>query len=218
MRQHLKSVLLAFVVAGVCVPGIGMAQEAKIAVVDVQALTLASEEGKTVNEKWEKRFQAISAEMDKTRKEIEAKENDLRTRERLMSAAAKTQLMREIDDAKRGFERKNQDYQKELSDLQNDLLLPVADKARTQLATYVQENAITLLIDLSSEKSNVVWFNPKNDVTAPVLKLLNDAYKKSGGVPAVPSVTPSTAPGATTPKPTTNPAPQPRPTTPPAKD
>src|SRR5215510_13636777 len=101
MRQDLKSVLLSLVVGGLCLPSIAVAQDAKIAVVDVQALTLASDEGKTVMEKWEKRFQTISAEMEKTRKEIDGKENDLRTRERLMSATAKTQLSRDIDDAKR---------------------------------------------------------------------------------------------------------------------
>ena len=175
MRQRLKSVLPALVLLGICSPGVAVAQEAKIAVVDVQALTLASDEGKAVNEKWEKRFQALSSEMEKNRKEIEAKENDLRTRERLLSPTAKTQLSRDIDEAKRTFERKNQDYQKELQDLQNDLLLPVADRARQELAAFVAENGFNLLLDLSSERSNVVWFNPKNDVTATVMRRLNDA-------------------------------------------
>jgi len=213
MRPVLKTILLILVLSGLCLPGIGLAQEAKIAVVDVQALTLASDEGKAVNEKWEKRFQALSAEMDKARKDIETKETDLKTRERLMSATAKTQLAREIDDAKRAFDRKNQDAQKELGDLQNDLLLPVADKARQELAAFVAENGYNLLIDLSSERSNVVWFNPKNDVTAAVMKRLNDTYKKSGGVPAVPSANPSPAPAGTKPA-TTPPATPPRPSTP----
>lgn len=218
MRPHLKSALFIMVLLGLCSPMIAVAQETKLAVVDVQALTLASDEGKTVNEKWEKRFQVLSGEMEKTRKDIEAKENDLRTRDRLLSATAKAQLAREIDEAKRNFDRKNQDYQKELSDLQNDLLLPVADKARQELAAFVSENGYNLLYDLSSEKSNVVWFNPQNDVTAIVLKRLNDAYKKSGGVPAAPSTAPAATPKPATPPATTQPRPSvPAPTTPPSK-
>jgi Skp family chaperone for outer membrane proteins len=62
------------VLLGISYPGTVLAQASKIAVVDVQALTLASDEGKSVNDKLDKRIQAITAEMDKARKDIEAKE------------------------------------------------------------------------------------------------------------------------------------------------
>lgn len=205
MSQPMKSALLFVILLGLTVPTTGMAQDAKIAVVDVQALTLASDEGKAVSEKLDKRIQAISAEMDKARKDIEAKENDLRTRDRLMTAAAKAQLQREIDEGKRVFERKNQDYQKELNDMQNELLLPAAERAKQELAGYVGENSISLLVDLSAERSNVVWANAGNDITMPVLKRVNEAYKKSGG---------ASAPAATTPKPAATPAAPPRSNTP----
>ena len=209
MSQPLKTALLMVVLLGISIPRNGMAQASKIAVVDVQALTLASDEGKSVNDKLDKRIQAITAEMDKARKDIEAKENDLKTRDRVMSAAAKTQLQRDIDEGKRTFERKSQDYQKELNDTQNELLVPIAEKAKQELAAYVTENGITLLIDLSSEKSNVVWAGEGNNVTAAVLKRINDAYKRGG------AAAPASAPAANTPKPAgTTPAAPARPTTP----
>ena len=195
MSQPMKTALLFVIALGLTMPTKGIAQEAKIAVVDVQALTLASDEGKAVSDKLDKRIQVISADMDKTRKDIEAKENDLKTRDRLMTAAAKAQLQRDIDDGKRAFERKNQDYQKELNDLQNELLLPAAERAKQELAAYVSESGITLLVDLSAEKSNIVWANAGNDITLVVLKRVNESYKKSG------AAAPATAPAATTPKP-----------------
>src|SRR6185436_2119242 len=191
MSQPLKTALLLVVLLGISIPRNGMAQASKIAVVDGQALTLASDEGKSVNDKLDKRIQAITAEMDKARKDIEAKENDLKTRDRVMSAAAKTQMQRDIDDAKRTFDRKNQDYQKELTDLQNELLVPAAERAKQELANFVSENGYTLLIDLSSERSNVVWANQGNDVTVVVLKRINDAFKKSGGAAPTPAASPA---------------------------
>jgi hypothetical protein len=134
--------------------------------------------------------------VDKARKDIEAKENDLRTRERLLSATQKTQLQRDIDDAKRVFDRKNQDYQKELNDLQNDLLAPIAAKAQDTLAAFVSEQGYTLLLDLSAMNTNVVWANQANNITDRVLKAINDAYKKAGS-----SAAPATAPAANAPKP-----------------
>src|SRR5688572_5883214 len=111
MSPQMKSAVLTVVL--LCLAGLpqdGMAQNAKIAVIDTEAVTLMSDEGKAANEKIEKRVQLMSAEMDKLRKDIESKENDLRTRERLMSVTAKAQLQKEIEDEKIKFERKSQDY------------------------------------------------------------------------------------------------------------
>jgi outer membrane protein len=213
MSQQLKTALLIGALCGICLPKLSIAQDAKIAVVDVQALTLASDEGKTIGEKLDKRVQALTAEMDKARKDIDAKENDLKTRDRVLSAAAKTQMQRDIDDAKRTFDRKNQDYQKELTDMQNELLVPAAERAKQELANFVAENGYTLLIDLSSERSNVVWANQGNDVTVVVLKRINDAFKKSGGAAPTPAASPA-APAANTAKPATPPA---TPANPPAR-
>ena len=210
MTQILKAAFLTIVAAGlvVCLPQSGLAQVAKIAVVDVQALTLASDEGKALGDKLEKRYQEISKELQTAQKDIEDKETRLRTQDRLMSATAKAQLAKDIESAKVIFDRKNQDYQKEMDDLQKDLLAPVASKAQEMLALYVQDKGYTLLIDVSSEQGNVVWANPANNVTQEVMKLLNEAYKKNppaaapASAPATQQKTsPPAAPPATAPKP-----------------
>jgi len=194
MTQNFKATVLTIVVAAivVCLPQFGLAQVAKIAVVDVQALTLGSDEGKALGDRLEKRYQEISAELQKAQKDIEEKEKRLQTQDRLMSATAKAQLAKEIESAKVVFDRKNQDYQKEMDDLQKDLLAPVASKAQEMLAHYVEEKGFTLLIDVSAEQGNIVWANPANNVTADVMKLLNEAYKKSPPPAAAPASTPST--------------------------
>jgi Skp family chaperone for outer membrane proteins len=120
-----------------------------------------------------------------------------------MSATAKAQLAKEIDDAKIIFDRKNQDYQKEMDDLQRDLLSPVAAKVQQELSAYVNEKGYTLLIDLSAAESNVVWFNPANDVTRDVMGRLNAAYKSS---PAAKTPAPAAEKPATPPAPAPVPA------------
>ena len=200
----MKSAVLTVVL--LCLAGLpqdGVAQNAKIAVIDTEAITLMSDEGKAANEKIEKRVQVMTSEMDKLRKDFEAKENDLRTRERLMSATAKTQLQKEIEDAKIRFERKSQDYQKEIDEMQSALMKPIADKIQKELAAFVNEKGFDLLIDLSVQPGNVVWANPGNDITKEVLARVNDTFKKSGGAAAAPADTkpsaaapPATAPAA----------------------
>jgi len=188
-------------VALLCFAGLpqnGMAQNAKIAVIDTEAVTLMCDEGKAANEKIEKRVQVMSAEMDKMRKDIEGKENDLRTRDRLMNAAAKTSLQKEIDEAKINFDRKNQDYQKEIEEMQNALMSPIANKIQTELAAYVNEKGFDLLFDLSVQPPNVVWANPGNDITKDVLARVNETFKKAGAAAAT-AKPPAAAPPAAAP-------------------
>jgi Skp family chaperone for outer membrane proteins len=190
MRQLLRAgTLITVLTAGMCFTGNGLAQELKIAVVDIEALTLTSDEGKSVNDKLKKRYDEIVAVMSKLQKDIEDKETRLKTQDRVMSATAKAALSKEIESDKISFDRKNQDYQKEITDYQNELLDPVAGKAQAMLQAYIKEKTYTMVVDLSAEKGNIVWANPANDITQDVIKRLNDEYKKTVTVPAPPAAT-----------------------------
>ena len=194
MIQQLKTTVLAIAVASIvlCLPLKGVAQDARIAFVDTQELTLGSDEGKVAGDKLQKRLDVIRVEMDKLRKDIEDKENSLRARERILTAASKTSEQRKIDDEKVAFERKAQDYEKEMNELQSTLISPIADKVRVELAAYVKEKGYTLVLDLAAEDANIVWANQANNVTKEVLVRLNENFKRSGGVPA--TSTPAAAP------------------------
>ena len=200
MSSQMKSAVLA--VGLLCLAGLpqdGMAQNARIAVIDTEALTLMSDEGKIANEKIEKRVQVMTAEMDKLRKDIETKENDLRTRERLMSATAKSQLQKDIEDEKIKFERKSQDYQKEIDEMQTALMKPIAEKIQAELTLYLRDRAFDLLIDLSVQPGMVVWSNPGNDITREILVRVNETFKKSGGAAAAAPVAAPATPSAAAP-------------------
>jgi outer membrane protein len=132
-----------------------------------------------------------------------------------MSATAKAQLTRDVDAAKVEFDRKSQDYEKEMAELQDQLLGPVSDRAQAALGAYIKEQSFSLVIDLSAQGGNVVWWNPANDITLDVIKVLNEAGKPSGAAPA--ATTPAAAPANTTrPPAATTPAARPAgaPTTP----
>jgi outer membrane protein len=201
MRQLWGAAALTTVLAvGTCFPRNGLAQELKIAVVDIEALTLTSDEGKAANDKLKKRYDEIVAIMAKLQKDIEDKENRLKTQDRVMSATAKQALSRDIESDKITFDRKNQDYQKEMMDYQNEVLDPVASRAQAMLQVYIKERTFSIVVDLSAEKGNIVWANPGNDITQDVLKRLNEEYKKTAGTPPAPARPGAAAPAANPPR------------------
>jgi Skp family chaperone for outer membrane proteins len=192
MKQQMKGAVLAVALAGaLSFPQSGVAQDARIAVVDIQQLTLGSDEGRAASEKWNKRYEEIVAIMRKSQQDIEEKENRLKTQDRVMSATVKAQLTKEIETDKVNFDRKNQDYQQEMAILEAELLDPVSQKAQVMLAAYVKEKGFGLLFDLSAEGGNVVWSNPANDITPDVIKRLNEEFKKAASAaPAAKAQTP----------------------------
>jgi Skp family chaperone for outer membrane proteins len=145
--------------------------------------------------------------MEKFRKDIEDKESSLRGLERTLSATARAQRLKEIEEEKIRFDRKNQDYQKEIAEMEATLLGPVAQRAQQELAAFVNEKGYSILIDLSADKANVVWANARNDITLEVQKRMNDTFKKLGA--AKPDTTTPPAPpadGTKTPLPAAAPA------------
>jgi Skp family chaperone for outer membrane proteins len=171
------------------------AQDAKIALVDLQGVAFSSEDGKAAAAKLEKRYQEISAIMQAAQKSIQDKETTLKNQERALSEARKNQLLREIESEGVAFNRKNEDYQREMAQLEQDIMGPVMDKARTILAAFLKEANYTILLDYGAEGGNIVWFNGANDVTAELVKRMNAAPPVTTPVPAA-ETTPATKPAA----------------------
>jgi Skp family chaperone for outer membrane proteins len=225
MNQSFRTTALTIAAACivVCLPLKGVAQDSRIAVVDTRMLTLMCDEGKIAGDKLQKRLDVIRTEMDKLRKDIEDKDTNLRTRDRLLSSAAKASLAKEIEDDKFKFDQKAQVYEKEMNEMQTTLLGPIEEKVRLELQSYVVEKAYSLVMDLSAQNPNVVWANVNNDITKDVMVRVNETFKRTGGAAAAPPAAapkPATTPAATTPRApagtTTPPAGQRPPATPPA--
>ena len=82
----------------------------------------------------------------------------------------------------------------------------VAQKLAVTMKTYAQQSGFTILLDVSSQSSNVLWALPSTDISQAVV----DAYNKSSGIAAPAPSAPSAArPAATAPRPATRTAPAP---------
>ena len=94
------------------------------------------------------------------------------------------QLNREAEDAQTAY---NADLQEAYG--------KIAAKVSATLKKYVSDNGYTLLLDVSSQQSNVMWANQSTDVTQAVVT----AYNTSSGVAAPAPSAPASASSAPTP-------------------
>jgi outer membrane protein len=190
------------------------AQLSKVVVVDFEKAVVESDEGKKASEKFNALLQAKQGDIEKKQKDIEDQQKKLQNGARTLSDQAKADIQRDIDKRTTELTRLNEDAQRELQASRDELLKPIADLATAVLGAMAAQENYTLVIDISNPESNVVWKNPKNDITDELIKKINVAAAASKAeapktpAPAAPSATrppQSAAPKAPTPPPATAP-------------
>jgi outer membrane protein len=149
------------------------AQLSKIVVVDFERAVVESREGKQSSDKFNAALQSKQAEIEKRQKELEEVEKKLQNGARTLSDGAKADLQKDIDRKTTDLKRINEDAQKELQMLRDELLRPIAEKATAFLNAMSDEQSYTVVIDVSNPENSVLWANPKNDITADLIKRLD---------------------------------------------
>ena len=191
-------------------------QSSKIAVVDFEKAIVESVEGKKSSEKFNATLQSKQAEAEKRQKELEDAQKKLQTQGAALSETAKANLQKDIDRRTTELQRFNEDAQKELQSVRDELLRPIAERASAILNALAAEHGYTLIVDISNPQSNIVWFNPKNDITEELTRRIDAATKTTEA--ANPSAPQTVRPGPPAPVPpprTLAPAPRiPRPAAP----
>ena len=185
------------------------AQSSKVGVVDFERAVVESVEGKKSSEKFNAQLQAKQTDIEKKKKELDDQQKKLQNGARTLSDPAKADIQRDIDRRTTELKRINEDAQKELQTMRDELLRPIAERATAILNAIAAEQSYTMVIDVSNPENNVVWFNPKSDITPDLIRRIDAQTPK-----AEPAKTeaPKT-PVPTTARPATQ-APTPRPATP----
>ena len=204
-----KTTIVAILALLVAAPSL-RAQNSKVVVVDFERAVVESAEGKKSSDRFTATLQAKQGDVEKKQKELEDQQKKLQNGARTLNDTAKADLQRDIDRRTTELQRINEDAQKELQTLRDQLLRPIAERATAILNAMSDEQGYTLVIDTSSPDHNVLWWNKKNDITDELIKRINAAAPQEPAKTEAPKQPAPATP--TAPKPTT-PA-VPRPTTP----
>jgi len=119
-----------------------------------------------------------------------------------MTDDARAKLLREIDVKEKQLQRDADDAQTAYNAEWQEGLSGVAQKIATTMKKYAADSGFTLLLDVSSQQSNVLWAVPQTDISQAVV----DLYNKQSGIAAPPPPSPrpaqTAAPRPAAPKPT----------------
>lgn len=168
---------------------------AKIALVAFEQAVVQTNEGQRTVEEVNKKYEPKKKQLDDLNTEIDQLKKQLSAAPATMSQDEKASRAKTIDTKEKQLNRDLEDVQQAYGSDQQEALGKVAQKVNVVLQNYVKQNGYTLLLDVGSQNSNVMWADQGSDVTEAVIQ----AYNSSSGVTAPPPAAPSAARPRTTP-------------------
>jgi outer membrane protein len=192
------------------------ASPVKVGVINIQQAIVSTKDGQTA-------ATALQSKFDPTRKELEGMQGEIASlRDQLskgsntMSEDAKQNLMRQIDDRTRQYNRRAEDAQAEFEAEQQRLLGDLGQKIMTVIDKYSRDNGYAVILDVSNPQTPVLFASNTIDITKQVIELYDQnapapaaAAPASQAPPSAANPVPQGVPPAASPVPQAPPAPKP---------
>src|SRR5580692_4061369 len=134
--------MLCFGCALAIVPGSGLAQAQKMAIIDMQRAVLSTTDGKKAAAAIDAKFAPVKAEIDQLNKDIVAKQTKVAQSRASMTPAAVASAQAEIESLATALKRKQEDAQQDLQDEESKQLGTIVPKLQQIINSYATANQI----------------------------------------------------------------------------
>ena len=160
----LRATMLALIIS--CV---GFAQN-KVAIISVQDVITRTQEGQKLIKALQDKYEPKSKELEGYNTELNDLRNQLNKGQNTMSDDARRELMRRIQQKERDQQRAVEDARGQFNQEQQQIFNDVGGKVITVLTKYAQDNGYSIVLDVSSPQSPVLYaaneVNITNDIIA----------------------------------------------------
>lgn len=159
----------------------------RVAIIEIQNAIFGTKEGQKAVSEIQSKFAPRKAALDQKRQEIAQLQERLRQGSSAMSEEAKESLARSIDQKSRLADREAEDDQSDYDEALRSTMQQIGSRLMPLLTKYAKENGYSMLLDVGSQQTPVVYAAEGIDITGEVIAL----YDKSNPAPAsVPSAPP----------------------------
>ena len=152
----------------------------KIGVIDIQTAILATNEGQKEFTTLQTKFQPKKTELENKQKEIEGLQKQVDTQSSVLTDDARNNLVRQLETKKKDYQRDYEDASSDFDNQKNDILRTLGNKVYATLDKYAKANNFSVIVDVSSPQSPILWASQATNIT----KAIVDAYNVASGVPA----------------------------------
>jgi len=183
-----KCKLFVWPVLALAVTLTAQAQQGKFAVINIQGAIISTKDGQKAAAELNAKTAPKKKELEQKQNEINGLQDQLNKGSNTLSDSAKNDLYKNIEAKKKNLQREVEDAQADLEADQNKLLQQLGQKILAVIEKYARDNGYTMVVDVSSPQTPVLYASPSIDITKEIIEL----YDKNA------------APGAAAPTPTTS--------------
>ncbi|MGA3042625.1 MAG: OmpH family outer membrane protein [Bryobacteraceae bacterium] len=170
----------------------------KVGIIAFQNAIISTKDGQKAAADLTARFAPKKGELEKKQSTIAQLQDQLRKGTNTMSDEAKAKLMREIDQNTKSLNRETEDAQAELDQEQNKIMQELGQRIVAVIDKYAKENGYTLIVDVSSQQTPVIFAASGTDITQDIIALYdkNSPAAASTANPAAPPPAAAAKPAA----------------------
>jgi outer membrane protein len=139
---------------------------------------------------FQKQVDAKQEELQRKNAEIQGLQKQLQDQARTLNDESKAALSRTIETKNTDLQRATEDARKEFTDKQNEIFNRIGGKLMPVLQQYAKENNFAVIVDSSSQTSQLVYADPAIDITDDLIKRF-DATQPGSTPPAVSGIKPT---------------------------
>jgi outer membrane protein len=192
--------------------------QTKVAVINIQGAIVSTKDGQKAAAELNAKTAPKKKELDLKQGDINSLQDQLTKGQNTLSETAKNDLYKNIEQKKKSLQRDVEDAQADLEQEQQKVLQGLGQKILAVIERYARDNGYTLVVDVSSPQTPVLYASPSIDITKDIIELYDKSAAAVSAPAPKPSAAPGTAPGAApAPKPAAPPKPAPAPAKPPGQ-
>lgn len=167
MNKKIATLLVALMAALPIAQAV--AAEIKIGYVNTQRIFRDAPAAQKAAKKIESEFSKRDQDLQRMAKQLQGLQESLEKNAVTMSEGDRRNKERELNDLSRDFQRKQREFREDLNLRQNEENAAIIEKANKAIKQIAEADKFDLIVQ------DVVWVNPKLDITEKVIKSLSEA-------------------------------------------
>ena len=181
-RKHRRiTAFLPVLLLGLIGPSQVRGQEmVKVGVIQIDRAIFESEEGKAAMGDLQKKVDAKQEEFAKQQKEIQDLQGQIQRQGATLNQEAQAALARNLERKQITFQRATEDAQREFNQLRTDIYNRIGRKIAAEVQKYAAENNFYLILNSSSQNSQVLFNDNSVDITSDIIKRFNLSQASPG--------------------------------------
>ena len=203
-----KRILVTMAACGLAGAGTGAAQSTanKVGIINIQDAIMRTEEGQKTAKALQDRYEPRRADLETKKRELDDLQAQLAKGRNTMSEDARNSLIRQIDLKTKILTRDNEDATAEFQAEEQKQINAIGGKMLNVVEKFARQNGYSIILDISSPQSPVLFAINSVDITADIVALYDKAHGAAAPAGAASQPTASAPGGAVTKPPVTPPS------------